>query len=139
MSSVTRQSPFRSLKTRLRKLVSHVAGRRVQLLLLMLAALMLGSACAGKRPVKVVYLNRPFELGTKDKKALTIAMEEVANWDAGAQVIDHRVQSHSRGYTVSLLISTAFNEQGQPQYGKTPIRNVEINSNWEVTGYHASQ
>lgn len=108
-------------------------------MLLLLAVLMLGGACARKRPVKVVYINRPFELNAYDRRALTIAMEEVANWDAGARVIDHRVQSHSRGYTVSLLISSVFDEQGQPRYGRTPIRNVEINREWEVTGYHVSQ
>ncbi|MGB0580129.1 MAG: hypothetical protein ACPGVU_10540 [Limisphaerales bacterium] len=120
---------------RLPKLISL----RAQMLLFVLAALMLGSACTGKRPVKVVYLNRPFEMSTQDKQALTIAMEEVANWDAGAQVIDHRVQRHSRGYTVSLLVAATFDEQGQPQYDKTPIRNVEISRDGEVTGYHISR
>ena len=121
------------------KCVQKLISLRGQLLLFVLVALMFGSACAGKRPVKVVYLNRPFDLSAQDKKALTIAMEEVANWDAGAQVIDHRVQRHSRGYTVSLLIAATFDDQGHPQYDKTPIRNVEISSGWEVTGYHISR
>ena len=138
MRMVTRPT-FRLLPARLQELVARAKSCRVHLLLLLLATVMLGSACAGKRPVKVVYLNRPHELNPADKKALTIAMQEVANWDAGAQVIDHRVQSHSRGYTVSLLISSTFNDQGMPEYSKNPIRNVEINRAWEVTGYHISQ
>lgn len=108
---------------------------------LILAALVVGGGCKSRKakPVKVIYINRRPALGQYEQQALAMARAEVEKWDTGLVVTDHRVQRHSGGWIVSLLLSSGTNEAGEATYPEQPIRNVEINRSMEVLGYHASQ
>jgi len=108
-------------------------------LLTAMATLTLAVGCAKKRPPGVVYINRPLDLSPAEEQAVAVAKNEVSKWDLGAQVVDYRVQRHSQGYTVSLLISGAVDPQGNPLFDSHPVRNVELNREFEVVGYHISR
>jgi len=120
------------------RLVAGLRDRMHALVIVLFVVLFVGAGCATKKPVSVVYINRPLELSKAARLAMELAKAEVLKWDIGAKVTDYRVQRHSNGYTVSLLISTSFDNAGMPLYDKSPIRNVEINQAGEVVGYHIS-
>lgn len=109
--------------------------------LLLLATLLLGGvACKSKKkPARVVYINRSGELTPAAQNAVAVAKAEIEKWDQGVEVVDYRVQRHARGWVVSLLVSGALDDLGNPVYGDTPIRNVEVDKSGEVIGYHVSR
>ena len=111
------------------------------LLLVVVVFSVAGVGCKSRKAkgVRVIYINRRASLGPLDEQALATARAEVDKWDAGMQVADHRVQRHSGGWTVSLLLTKGIGETGEAQYPEQPIRNVEINRAMEVLGYHASK
>ena len=107
---------------------------------LLAAMTLVGSACkSAKKPARVVYINRAAELTPAAQNAVALAKAEVAKWDQGVEVVDYRVQRHSQGWNVSLLVSGAVDKFGNPEYGDTPIRNVEVSRSGEVVGYHVSR
>jgi hypothetical protein len=127
------------MKTPLRNSTRNRAPLRKHVwLLAAVTVLLAGVGCAKKKPVSVVYINRPMDLGPAAAQAVAQAKNEVTKWDFGTEIVDYRVQRHSNGHTVSLLIAGTFDNEGNPVYGKTPIRNVEVDQNGDVVGYHIS-
>lgn len=113
---------------------------RISALLLLSLLLLGGTACKSKKkPARVVYINRAGELTPAAQNAVAVAKAEVAKWDQGVEVVDYRVQRHSQGWIVSLLVSGTADESGNPVYDDTPIRNVEVSKSGEVIGYHVSR
>jgi len=97
--------------------------------------------CKTKKPParpQIIFLNRAGEVGPAEERAMATAREEVAKWDSGAQIADVRVQRHTKGWNVSVLLSQGADDAGNPVYPPEPVRNVEINEAGEVTGYHSS-
>lgn len=97
------------------------------------------SGCRTKKPDEIVYINRQPQLGLAEERAKEAARLEVQKWDTGATIRDSRVQRHRLGWTVSVLLTSGVDEQGKPLFDETPVRNVEIDLDGNVTGYHVSQ
>lgn len=103
--------------------------------------LVLGSGCRraeAPRP-RVIYLNRREALSPGEQRALAAARGEVERWDAGARILDYRIQGHSAGWTVSFLLHLGLGDDGRPVLGEEPVRNVEIGYDGAVRGYHLSR
>jgi hypothetical protein len=118
--------------------LSPAISRSVLTVLIALSAVMV-SGCRSAKPAEIVYINRQPQLGLAEQRAKDAARLEVQKWDAGATVRDTRVQRHRLGWTVSLLLTEGVDEKGSPQFSDTPVRNVEIDLDGNVTGYHVSQ
>ncbi|MFT4690431.1 MAG: hypothetical protein ACKVHO_17570 [Verrucomicrobiia bacterium] len=97
------------------------------------------TGCQTKKPAEIVYINRQPQLGLAESRAKEAARLEVQKWDAGATIRDTRVQRHRLGWTVSVLLTNGVDEQGKPLFDEMPVRNVEIDLDGNVTGYHVSQ
>tara|TARA_Y100001934_G_scaffold280576_1_gene387636 strand:- start:1187 stop:1558 length:372 start_codon:yes stop_codon:yes gene_type:complete len=110
------------------------------LLLVLAFSSLVGTGCRRKgKTAEVVYINRAQNLGLAEQRALDAAMGEVQKWDTGANVRDSRVQRHSKGWNVSLLLQEGFDDKGNPTFSDMPVRNVEIDMDGNVIGYHTSR